>query len=99
EGLKMNELSQLLMVTGGNITGIVEQLIKAGLVKRDADPADRRAFRVRLTAAGENRFRAMARVHETWIIEILSELSRREQEVIFDLLGKVKRHKLQQQSK
>jgi DNA-binding MarR family transcriptional regulator len=99
EGLRMNELSQLLMVTSGNVTGIVEQLMKAGLIERGPDPVDRRAFRVRLTAAGEKRFGAMARAHETWIIEILSGLSRSEQEVIFDLLGKVKRHMPQQKSK
>jgi DNA-binding MarR family transcriptional regulator len=92
EGLRMKELSQLLMVTGGNVTGIVEQLIRSGLVARDADSADRRAFRVRLTPAGEKRFGAMARAHEGWIIEILSGLNRRQQEMLFDLLGKAKRH-------
>ena len=49
EGLKMNELSRLLMVTGGNVTAIVDQLEKEGLVERLDEPADRRAFRVRLT--------------------------------------------------
>lgn len=99
EGLKMNELSQLLMVTDGNVTGIVEQLIQAGLVKRGAEPADRRAFRVRLTAAGEKRFAAMAREHEAWIVEILSELSRKEQKMLLDLLGKAKRHPSGQRGK
>src|SRR5258706_14354843 len=47
EGLKMNELSRLLMVTGGNITAIVDQLAKEGVVERLAEPADRRAFRIR----------------------------------------------------
>src|SRR4051812_36354690 len=41
EGLKMNELSRLLMVTGGNITAIVDQLEKEGLVERLDEPADR----------------------------------------------------------
>ena len=52
EGLKMNELSRLLMVTGGNITAIVDQLEKEGLVERLDEPADRRAFRIHLTRAG-----------------------------------------------
>ena len=36
EGLKMNELSRRLMVTGGNVTGIVDQLVREGLVERTA---------------------------------------------------------------
>src|ERR687898_3195419 len=52
EGLKMNELSRLLMVTGGNVTAIVDQLEKEGLVERLAEPDDRRAFRIRLTRGG-----------------------------------------------
>jgi len=61
EGLKMNELSRLLMVTGGNVTAIVDQLEKEGLVERLDEPADRRAFRIRLTRAGERSFGEMAR--------------------------------------
>src|SRR5437667_7273147 len=34
EGLKMNELSRLLMVTGGNVTATVDQLAQEGLVER-----------------------------------------------------------------
>src|SRR5437879_13316477 len=64
EGLKMNELSRLLMVTGGNVTAIVDQLEKEGLVERLDEPADRRAFRIRLTKAGERSFGEMARAHE-----------------------------------
>ena len=51
EGLKMNELSRLLMVTGGNVTAIVDQLEKEGLVERLEDSADRRAFRIEELAA------------------------------------------------
>ena len=90
EGLKMNELSRLLMVTGGNITAIVDQLASEGLVERLAEPADRRAFRVRLTRSGEKTFGEMARAHEEWIIELLAGLSRREHDELLKLLAKVK---------
>src|SRR5664279_129601 len=43
-GLRMGEISQLLMVTNGNITGIIEQLAQEGLVDRTTDPDDRRAY-------------------------------------------------------
>ena len=68
----MNELSRLLMVTGGNVTAIVDQLEKEGLVERLDEPADRRAFRIRLTRAGEKSFAEMARAHEQWVVELLA---------------------------
>ena len=90
EGLKMNELSRLLMVTGGNVTAIVDQLEKEGLVERLAEPSDRRAFRIRLTRAGERGFADMAHAHEAWIVELLSGLSRKEHEELLKLLARVK---------
>ena len=92
EGLKMNELSRMLMVTGGNVTAIVDQLEHEGLVERLDEPADRRAFRIRLTRAGERAFAEMARAHEGWVVELLAGLSRREQDDLLKLLAKVKQH-------
>jgi len=92
EGLKMNELSRLLMVTGGNVTAIVDQLEKEGLVERLDEPDDRRAWLIHLTAAGLKSFAEMARAHEHWIVELLGGLPRREQEELLRLLAKVKTH-------
>jgi DNA-binding MarR family transcriptional regulator len=94
-GLKMNELSRLLMVTGGNVTAIVDQLEKEGLVERVDEPADRRAFRIKLTRAGEKSFAEMARAHEEWVVELLAGMGRREQEELLRLLAKVKQHALE----
>jgi len=94
EGLKMNALSRRLMVTGGNVTGIVDQLVREGLVERSPD-ADRRAFRVRLTRAGGRAFADMARAHEEWIVELLAGLTRREHAELFALLAKLKQHILE----
>ncbi len=90
DGLKMNELSRHLMVTGGNVTGIVDPLEKQGLVERVAEPSDRRAYRVRLTRAGRKAFAEMARAHEGWIVELLAGLSRREQADTYRLLARMK---------
>jgi DNA-binding MarR family transcriptional regulator len=90
QGLKMNELSRHLMVTGGNVTGIVDQLEGEGLVERAAEPADRRAYRVRLTRAGRKSFGEMARAHEEWIVEMLGGLTQREHAELYRLLAKVK---------
>ena len=98
EGLKMNELSRHLMVTGGNVTGIVDLLEKDGQVERAAEPSDRRAFRVRLTRAGRKAFAEMARIHEEWIVELLAGFSRKEHAEIYKLLGKLKQVTLEAQS-
>src|SRR4051812_22726608 len=95
EGLKMNELSRRMMVTGGNVTGITDQLVKEGLVERVAQPSDRRAYRVRLTRAGSKAFAEMALEHEAWIVSLLSGLSKREHQDLLGLLAKVKQHALE----
>ncbi len=94
-GLKMNALSRLMMVTGGNITSIVDQLAREGLVERLPDPADRRAFRIRLTRAGDRAFAEMAREHEQWVVELFDGLTRREHEDLLRLLAKLKAHAME----
>ena len=89
-GLKMNELSQRLMVTGGNVTGITDQLEKEGLVVRTSDPSDRRAFTVKLTPAGRWVFAKMAAVHEQWVVELFAGLSAVEKDQIYRLLATLK---------
>jgi DNA-binding MarR family transcriptional regulator len=91
-GLKMNELSRRMMVTGGNVTGITDQLVAEGLVERMDVEGDRRACRVRLTARGRRQFQEMARQHEGWIVEAFSGLSEKEIATLHKLLGKVKEH-------
>ena len=90
EGLKMNELSRRMMVTGGNVTGITDQLVAEGVVERMQVDGDRRAYRVRLTARGRTTFDEMARQHEAWIVAAFEALSPREVGSFYKLLGKVK---------
>jgi DNA-binding MarR family transcriptional regulator len=89
-GLKMNELSQRLMVTGGNVTGITDQLEKEGLVLRASDPSDRRAFTVKLTPDGRAVFTKMAAVHEQWVIELFAGLNAAEKDQVYRLLARLK---------
>jgi len=91
-GLRMSELSKRLMVSGGNVTGITDQLEREGMVARTPCPGDRRAFFVKLTETGLKRFREMAARNELWIIELLGGLSRDEKETMITKLGKVKSH-------
>ena len=92
DGLRMNELSRRLMVTGGNVTGIVDQLEGEGLVVREDHPTDRRAFRVRLTAAGRRQFRRMAAVHEAWIVELFDGWDAAQKNQVHGLLATLKQH-------
>jgi DNA-binding MarR family transcriptional regulator len=89
-GMKLGELSQRLMVSNGNITGLVDRLLAQGLLDRQPAPNDRRAQLVRLTAEGRRSFRAMAVAHETWIAEIFGDLTAAERETLMRLLGKTK---------
>lgn len=74
EGLKMSEISKLLRVSGGNITGIVDKLTEDGLAQRFAVPGDRRAQVVRLTPKGTALLAVHSGAHESWINEILGGL-------------------------
>ena len=57
---------------------------------RCEDPSDRRAYTVRLTAEGKRQFRAMARAHEGWIVELFGGLDGKQQAALFELLGELK---------
>lgn len=94
EGLKMKELSQRLMVTGGNVTGITDQLVAEGLVERVGVEGDRRAFLVRLTPEGRGAFERMAVQHEQWIVQAFEGLNGKDLDHLHRLLGKVKQHQL-----
>ncbi len=90
KGLKMSELSRRLMVTGGNVTGLTDQLVAEGLVMRRGIPGDRRAYNIRLTPKGKHQFDAMAVEHEAWIVDLLGELPREARDTLHESLGQLK---------
>ncbi len=90
EGLKMKELSRLLMVTCGNITALTDRLIEEDLVQRRDDPNDRRAYAISLTPKGTKLFRKMAVQHERWVSSLLGDLDPAELQQLTGLLGKLK---------
>ena len=91
-GLRMSQLSRYLMVTGGNVTGLTDELERDGLVARETDPADRRACIVKLTAKGRRGFETMAREHEAWIHELFAGLDARAVQQLHDSLGTLRVH-------
>src|SRR5215510_548498 len=89
-GMTLGELSQRMMVTNGNVTGLVDRLVAQKLVARRPAPHDRRAQIVSLTPEGRKAFRAMARANGNWIAEILGDLSPGEINDLMRLLDKAK---------
>jgi DNA-binding MarR family transcriptional regulator len=92
EGMTMTELSRQLMVSNGNVTGIIDRLVAEKLVLRQAPVSDRRSFIVRLTPKGASQFSVIAKAHEGWIDEMLVEFGSVEAEsIISQLDGLVRR--------
>ena len=89
-GMTLGELSQRMMVSNGNVTGLAERLVEQGLLDRRPSPNDRRAQIVSLTAEGRRAFRAMARTHEDWIAEVFAGLDAAEIDQLMNLLAKAK---------
>lgn len=87
QGLRMNVLSRYLMVTGGNVTGLTDELERDGLVTREEDPSDRRSFLVRLTDSGRQTFDAIAAAHEAWLVELCAGVDAAILETLYEQLG------------
>ena len=90
KGLRMGELSERILTTGGNATWLVRALEADGLVTRRVSTSDKRAAVVRLTPTGRRRFATMARAHERWIVAMFSSLTPAERRALHRLLGTLK---------
>ena len=84
----MSELSDLLRVSNGNVTGIVDRLTNDGHALRVAVPGDRRAQLARMTPAGQVAFTKLAQAHEAWLDELLQGLDADDVAILHNLLGK-----------
>jgi DNA-binding MarR family transcriptional regulator len=92
EGLKMRVLSRYLMVTGGNVTGLTDELEREGVVQRSPSPEDRRAWIVSLTPKGRRGFEAMAKAHEEWLLELFAGLDEKAVQQLYSQLGALRVH-------
>ena len=89
EGMLMSELSQWLMVSNGNVTGIVDRLVKDGLVERRRVAGDRRATCVCLTPLGNDAYARMAARHEQWVDRLLRDVDAEEAAVASQILARI----------
>ena len=88
--LTMSQLSKELMVSNGNVTGVIDRLEKTRFVKRVRAEHDRRIQFIELTAKGRKEFNRMASRHERWVADLLSGLSMTEMNRLQDLLLKAR---------
>jgi DNA-binding MarR family transcriptional regulator len=89
-GMTLGELSQRMMVTNGNVTGLVDRLVSEGVISRVRQKSDRRSHLVSLTDKGRKQFSRMAKEHENWIAGMFADLSQSEFAALTKLLGKLK---------
>ncbi len=89
-GLKMSALSKQLLVSNGNVTGIVERLVKDGLVIRVIVEDDRRAMQVCLSPKGRELFAKMAEEHEALINDLFSDLDHDDLDGLVGLFSRLK---------
>ncbi|MDC0403895.1 MarR family transcriptional regulator [Porticoccaceae bacterium] len=100
EGMRMGDLSKLMMVSGGNVTGICNQLEKEQVVVREVCSGDRRAFVVKLSKKGQRLFDKMSVAHESWLVELFAELQESDTGKLMDGLGQIKKsiHRLEREA-
>lgn len=86
-GLKMSQLSGVLKVSNGNVTGIIERLVEDGFALREQVPGDRRAARARLTRKGQEEFARQATAHEAWVDTLLAGIEPAQADALSALLA------------
>lgn len=90
DGLRLGELSRRTMVTNGNITGLTDRLEAEGLILRETLDGDRRVTVARLTKRGRDHFAEMAKAHEAWIRELMTDVDETTLNATLAQLGSVK---------
>ena len=90
DGMTMGELSQALLVSGGNLTALVRQLQSLRYLELERDPQDRRSWVVKITEPGRRHFREVAEEHHHWIGAMFAGLSAEHSAQLYDLLAELK---------
>ena len=88
--MNMGALSQSLLVSNGNVTQLVQKLVRDGLVEMRKLPTDRRTSIVKLTDEGHDVFNRLARAHQDWIDQMVGGLDYTQRERLYVALGVLK---------
>ena len=87
--LPLGELADKLLVTGGNVTFVMNRLEEQGLVTRARCEEDRRVVRACLTPLGHERIAEIFPGHADYVHELAGQLDPEEQELLRNLLRKL----------
>lgn len=87
----IGHVSNMMMASSGNITGLLDRMVNENLLIRRASPHDRRSYQVKMTPEGRKLFRKLARDHEKWVAEALAGLASEDEEHLIELLIRVRR--------
>ena len=90
DGMTLSDVSKRMMVSNGNVTGLVERLVVSGHLDRRTSEADRRVQMIRLTRSGRAEFRKMAAEHHSWISDMFGDLSPTDVRELMRLLARTK---------
>jgi DNA-binding MarR family transcriptional regulator len=90
DGMTLSDVSKRMMVSNGNVTGLVERLVESGHLDRRTSETDRRVQVIRLTKSGRAEFRRMAAEHQSWISDMFGDLSPKDVRELMRLLAKTK---------
>jgi DNA-binding MarR family transcriptional regulator len=88
--ITMGELSRRLLVSKGNVTGVVTELERQGLVIRQRDSYDKRTHYLKLTTAGVRHFRKLAGAHRQWVTAMFKDADDKSLARLYKNLGRVK---------
>src|SRR5512145_2317585 len=87
--MTQGEVSTKVLKSGSNMTTVIDNLERDGLVKRERDAKDRRVINVHLTEAGSGKVEAVFPGHVAALVEEFSVLSAKEQEQFGELCKKL----------
>ncbi|MDI6804887.1 MAG: MarR family transcriptional regulator [Bacteroidota bacterium] len=87
--LSIGELTRKQLVSPGNMTVVVDNLEKGGLVKRSHEPGNRRVVKVQLTPRGVKKFEEVFFKHAQYITHLTSVLTEKEATILAKLLKKL----------
>ena len=91
DGISQRELGDLLVVDRSNVTGLLDRMEKAGWVQRRDDPADRRVYRVSLTAAGRETWSKVHPLYLDAISQVTAGLSEKRMSECIEILARLEK--------
>ena len=87
--MTQGEISAKVLKSGSNMTTVIDNLERDGLVRRERDEKDRRVIHVHLTEAGKGKIEAVLPGHVAALVDEFSVLSAQEQKQLGELCKKL----------